>query len=112
MGDYQRMVSMLREGLNADRREGEPVIGVEMYLGDSGMRAQMKYADKRNAPLVVIQGDDELAKGVVQIKDLALGKQLSADVTDNAEWREERPGQFEVAEAGLVEAVRRTLGRP
>jgi histidyl-tRNA synthetase len=112
MGDYQRMVSMLREGLNADRREGEPVIGVEMYLGDSCMRAQMKYADKRNAPLVVIQGDDERAKGVVQIKDLALGKQLSADVGDNAAWREERPGQFEVAEAELVEAVRRTLGRP
>ena len=65
IGDYQRMVSALR---NAD-------IAAELYLGSSGMRAQLKYADRRNAPAVVIQGGDEKARGVVQIKDLALGKQ-------------------------------------
>jgi histidyl-tRNA synthetase len=71
----------------------------------------MKYADRRNAPLVVIQGEDEKKRGVVQIKDLALGKKLSAGVADNKEWRAERPGQEEVAEADLVEAVNRLLGR-
>lgn len=101
IGDYQRMVSALR---NAD-------IPAELYLGDSGMRAQMKYADRRNAPLAIIQGGDEKAKGVVQIKDLALGKKLSAGIADNAAWREERPGQEEVAESDLVEAVNRLLGR-
>jgi histidyl-tRNA synthetase len=101
IADYQRMVSQLR---SAD-------ISAELYLGDSGMRAQMKYADRRNAPLAVIQGGDEKAKGVVQIKDLALGKKLSAGIADNAAWREERPGQEEVAEADLVEAVNRLLGR-
>src|SRR4029078_3981386 len=88
IGDYQRMVSALR---NAD-------IQAELYLGDAGMRTQMKYADRRNAPLAIIQGGDEKAKGVVQIKDLALGKKLSAGIADNAAWREERPGQEEVAE--------------
>ena len=71
----------------------------------------MKYADRRNAPLAIIQGGDEKAKGVVQIKDLALGKQLAAGIADNAAWREERPGQEEVAEADLVAAVNRLLGR-
>jgi len=75
------------------------------------MRAQMKYADRRNAPLAIIQGDDEKARGVVQIKDLELGKKLSAGIADNVQWREERPGQEEVAEDDLVEAVNRLLGR-
>ncbi|MEL7049163.1 MAG: histidine--tRNA ligase, partial [Pseudomonadota bacterium] len=42
-------------------------VRAEMYLGTSGMKAQMKYADKRGAPCVVIQGSDELAEGIVQI---------------------------------------------
>jgi histidyl-tRNA synthetase len=101
IGDYQRMVSELRA---AD-------IPSELYLGESGMRAQMKYADRRNAPLAVIQGEDEMTRGVVQIKDLALGKELSMKVADNAAWREERPGQEEVAEGDLVETINRMLGR-
>ncbi len=101
IADYQQMVSRLRAA----------EVPAEMYLGESGMRAQMKYADRRNAPLAIIQGEDEKKRGVVQIKDLALGKKLSAGVADNVQWREERPGQEEVAEADLVEAVNRLLGR-
>jgi len=101
LGDYQRMVKTLRDaGIRA-----------ELYLGGSGPKAQLKYADKRNSPCVIIQGGDELAKGVVQIKDLAAGKAQSASVTDNAAWREERPGQFEVPEGDLVAAVRAILDR-
>ena len=43
------------------RNEG---IRAEMYMGDSGMKAQMRYADNRNARLVVIEGED-IAAGVV-----------------------------------------------
>ena len=86
-------------------------IAAEMYLGGSGMKAQMKYADRRNAPCVVIQGEDERERGVVQIKDLALGKQLSEGIKDNVEWREERPGQFEVPASDLVAEVRKLLDR-
>ena len=68
-------------------------------------------AGRRNSPCVVIQGEDERNRGVVQIKDLALGKALSAAVTDNAVWREERPGQMEVAETDLVGAVQDLLAR-
>ena len=85
-GDYQRMVTTLR---NAG-------IAAELYLGESGMRAQLKYADRRNAPAVIIQGGDELARGVVQIKDLALGKSLASGVAGHEQWKEERPGQVEV----------------
>jgi histidyl-tRNA synthetase len=101
VGDYQQMVAALRR---AD-------VPAEMYLGESGMKAQMKYADKRDAPLVVIQGGDEKAKGIVQIKDMRVGKELAAGVADHEAYREARPGQEEVAEADLVEAVNRLLGR-
>jgi histidyl-tRNA synthetase len=100
-GDYQKMVADLR---NAG-------IAAELYLGSAGMKAQMKYADRRNAPLAIIQGGDERAKGVVQIKDLAVGKRAAAAIADNTAWREERPGQIEVAEADLVAAVKRMLGQ-
>ncbi|MBP0650445.1 hypothetical protein J8J40_25705, partial [Mycobacterium tuberculosis] len=67
LGDYQALAATLRQaGIRA-----------EVYLGASGMKAQMKYADRRDAPCVVIQGSNERAEGGVQSKDLKLGKQLS-----------------------------------
>lgn len=98
---YQRMVRDLRDaGIRA-----------EMYLGTSGMKAQMKYADKRGAPCVVIQGEDERAQGEVQIKDLVEGLRLSQTIEDAAEWREARPAQFSVPEDDLVRAVADVLDR-
>ncbi|MCV0395343.1 MAG: histidine--tRNA ligase [Rhizobiaceae bacterium] len=99
LGRTQKMVSELRAAN----------IRAEMYLGGSGMKAQMKYADRRGAPCVVIQGGDERAKGEVQIKDMALGEQLSKEIADNAEWRAARPAQVSVPEADLVAEVRRIL---
>ena len=84
-------------------------IRAELYLGGAGMKAQMKYADRRGAPCVVIQGGDERAKGEIQIKDLVEGARLSGDIKDNAAWREGRPAQVSVPEAELVETVRRIL---
>jgi histidyl-tRNA synthetase len=75
------------------------------------MKAQMKYADKRGSPCVVIQGGDEKARGEVTIKDMILGEQLSQEIADNQEWREGRPAQFSVKEDELVEAVRSVLAR-
>jgi histidyl-tRNA synthetase len=73
------------------------------------MKAQMKYADRREAPCVIIQGSQEREAGEVQIKDLVEGKRLSAEIEDNVTWRESRPAQITVKEEGLVEAVREIL---
>ncbi|MGI9412036.1 MAG: histidine--tRNA ligase [Hyphomicrobiales bacterium] len=101
LGDYQKMAFDLRAaGVRA-----------EMYLGTSGMRAQMKYADRRGAPAVVIQGEDERAQGQVTIKDLIEGSRLSEEIEDNVEWRTGRPAQVSVAEADLVSAVKDVLAR-
>jgi histidyl-tRNA synthetase len=99
LADYQRMVQELRAAK----------IPAEMYLGASGMKAQMKYADRRDAPCAVIVGSEERARGEVQIKDLALGKALAAGITSNEQWRAERPAQVTVPRDRLVEAVRRIV---
>ena len=73
------------------------------------MKAQMKYADRRGAPCVIIQGGDEREKGEVQIKDLIAGAKAAQEITDNTEWRESRPAQFSVKEDELVAAVQGVL---
>ncbi len=78
----------------------------EPYLGASGMRAQMKYADRRGAPAVVMAGEDEIARGTVTIKDLEVGATRAAAIKSNQEWRETRPGQIEVPRGEMVARVR------
>jgi histidyl-tRNA synthetase len=86
-------------------------LAAEVYLGGSGMRAQMRYADRRLSPAAVIMGEDEIAAGQVTVKDLDLGRELAAGVADNKVWREERPGQVTAARADLVATVRAIVER-
>ncbi|MBB5772404.1 histidyl-tRNA synthetase [Brevundimonas vesicularis] len=81
-------------------------IAAELYLGRAGMKAQMKYADRRGAPAVVILGGDEIAAGEVTIKDLDAGRAAAAAITDNDAWKAERPGQMKIAREGLVAAIK------
>ena len=99
--EYQRMVTELRNaGLRA-----------EMYVGASGMRAQMKYADRRGAPCVIIAGEDEFNSNTVTIKDLIEGSKMSEHIKDNEEWRSGRPAQITVARSEFVSSVSEILSR-
>jgi len=100
VADYQVMVKELRDA----------GVCAEMYLGGSGMRAQMKYADKRRAPLVVIEGEDERAAGAVTLKNLILGEKLSAAISDNEEWRSGAQAQVSVPRIDLVKGVENMIG--
>jgi histidyl-tRNA synthetase len=98
---YQQFVKQLRDaGIRA-----------ELYLGSSGMKAQVKYADKRNSPCVVMQGSNERANGEVTIKDLIEGAKAAAAIKDNAEWKAARPAQISVKESDLVAEVRKIVER-
>lgn len=100
LGRYQKFTQDLRDaGIRA-----------EMYQGNwKKFGNQLKYADRRNAPLAIIQGGDESANGEVQIKDLIEGKRLSGEIESNEEWRASRPAQIVVKEADLVAEVQRIL---
>ena len=100
MADYQRMAADLRAaGIRA-----------EVYLGNPrNFGNQLKYADKRGSPVAIIQGGDEAARGVVQIKDLILGAKLAGEATLE-EWKSQ-PAQVEVPLADLVALTRAILDR-
>jgi histidyl-tRNA synthetase len=92
IADYQKMTAELRQaGIRA-----------EMYLGASGMNAQMKYADRRNAVATVIVGSNERAEGRVTIKDLAAGAAAAKAIESRADYVAERPGQWTARRAELV----------
>ncbi|SIS98694.1 histidine--tRNA ligase [Paracoccus saliphilus] len=99
MADYQAMAADLRAaGIRA-----------EVYLGNpKNFGNQLKYADKRSAPVAIIQGGDEAERGVVQVKDLVLGAKLATEASHD-EWKAQ-PAQTEVSRADLVSEVRRILG--
>jgi histidyl-tRNA synthetase len=98
---YQAMVSELRAaGIRA-----------ELYLGAGGMRAQLKYADKRAAPIVVIEGSDERAKGEVTLKDMVRGAELSTEIKSRAEWAKGAAAQVSVKREQLTPRLRELLAR-
>jgi histidyl-tRNA synthetase len=102
VADYQKMVAALRDAK----------IRAELYLGNpKNMGNQLKYADRRNSPCVIIQGSDEKARGEVQIKDLIEGAKAAAAIASNQEWRESRPAQFSCREDEIVAKVREVLAR-
>ncbi len=100
MGDYFAMARDLRAA----------GVAAEVYLGAAGMRAQMKYADRRLAPAAVIVGGDEFAAGTVTVKDLDLGRALAGETADNRAWRTDRPGQITRPRDELAATVREILG--
>ncbi len=102
---YQAFVTRLRAaGLRA-----------ELYLGQAGMNAQLKYADKRRSPCAVIQGSNEreAAGGAqIMIRDLVLGADLAQGSKDRADYLELRQkAQFPVSEDRLEDAVREVIAR-
>ena len=100
IGDYMTMVAELR---NAGIR-------AEMFLGGGNMGKQLKYADARHSPVAVIEGSQEHAAGIVQIKDLALGARLAANIETHEDWAAQ-PAQMEIRRADLVAEVRTMIAR-
>ena len=87
-------------------------IAAELYLGSAGLNAQLKYADKRNAPVAIIQGSNEREKGEVAIRDLVLGAKLATMTKDRADYLELRQqAQFSCSADAMVTRVKEVLTR-
>jgi histidyl-tRNA synthetase len=107
--DYQKMVAVLRS----------KNIRAELYLGNpKNMGNQLKYADKRNSPCVIIQGSEEKEpkgrskKSRVIIKDLILGAEIADMSTERDDYvAKQNEAQVIVPETRLVTAVRKILKR-
>lgn len=61
------LASMLRgEGISA-----------EIYPDQDKLKKQMKYADQKQIPLVVLAGENEIGSGVLTLKNMKTGEQMS-----------------------------------
>jgi histidyl-tRNA synthetase len=106
VADYQKMVAALRsENIRA-----------ELYLGNpKNMGNQLKYADRRNSPCVIIQGSDEKndpAGPQVVLKDLILGAELAKLEKDRDEYLQKQgEAQTKVPQVALVDEVRKILDK-
>jgi histidyl-tRNA synthetase len=61
----------------------EEDISADLDYGGRGMRAQFKQADRVGASYAVILGEDELAQGVVTVRDMASGEEQQVPVVDS-----------------------------
>ena len=59
-------------------------ISAEIYPGESKLKKQMEYANKINAPAVILYGENEIKLGKPTIKDLKSGKEISILIEDIA----------------------------
>jgi len=81
-------------------------ISAEIYSGSSNIKSQFKYADKRGCDFVILCGDDEVSKNVVTIKNLNVGKQMSANIKDRSEWKQSSEAQKTVAFDQLLNEIK------
>lgn len=99
MADYFNMAARLRaDGIRA-----------EVFVGSGNVTKQMKYADRRDAEIAVLMGEDEKARGEVTLKDLVLGAEMSKAIESNEEWKASRPAQVTIPADQLSAAVKDML---
>jgi len=59
-------------------------ISAEIYPGESKLKKQMEYANKINAPAVILYGENEIKLGKPTIRDLSTGKEKSIEIKELA----------------------------
>ena len=81
----------------------------EIYSGDGSLKAQIKYADKRNSPAVILYGENEAKSGTVTIKNLKLGKEISAEAKTREDWTKDKKAQITVKLENLVDEIKKII---
>lgn len=64
----------------------EAGIRSEIYPDDAKMKKQMKYADDRKIPYVVLAGGNEIQSGKLSVKDMKSGEQTEVESSALTSW--------------------------
>ena len=67
--------NMVGKSIELARKLREQAIPTDIYLEPRKLGQQFAYADKLGVPFVAIMGENEVAKGVVSLKDMTSGDQ-------------------------------------
>ncbi|MCC6143855.1 MAG: histidine--tRNA ligase [Candidatus Hydrogenedentes bacterium] len=88
-------------------------ISTEVFLASKKkmkMGNQLSHADHYGIAVAVILGEDELAQGLVSVKDLTAGKEQREHIEDRDAYREAgKTAQTTIARSEMVAEVRRIL---
>ena len=71
------------EAATTMRAEG---LRCQLYTEQRKFKAKMSYADKIGVPFAVLLGEDELAEGVLAVKNMATGEQRKLRVSEASAW--------------------------
>jgi histidyl-tRNA synthetase len=71
-----------KENLNTVKTLRENNINTEYYLDSSKIQKQMKYAYNKWIEFVLIQGENELKEGIVQLKNTLTEEQFNIALDD------------------------------
>ena len=82
-------------------------ISAEIYSGNSNIKSQLKYADKRGCKFVILCGDDEIAKNLITIKNLSIGKKVSEDLKDRDDWKQSTEAQKTMPFDQLISEIKK-----
>jgi histidyl-tRNA synthetase len=55
-------------------------ISAEIFPESAKMKKQLDYANKKNIPFVILIGDNEIKSGLLTLKDMRTGNQMSMDI--------------------------------
>jgi histidyl-tRNA synthetase len=86
-------------------------IRTEAYFGvKMNMASQLSHGDRYAIPVAVILGEDEIARGVVSVKDLHAGKRQREGIADRETYRRAgKTGQVTVPRSEMIRTVRSLL---
>lgn len=95
------------EALKITKELRDAGIRAEAYFGKKrSMKVQLSHADHYEIPVAVIVGGDELAAGVVSVKDLLAGKREREEIEDREAYRQAgKTGQVTVPRGDMIATV-------
>ncbi|WP_026135649.1 histidine--tRNA ligase [Nafulsella turpanensis] len=70
----------LSEGLQLLGKLRAAGIRAEIYPEEAKMKKQLAYANKKNIPYVILQGEEEIAKGEITLKNMMSGQQENVNI--------------------------------
>lgn len=70
----------LAEGLRLLQQLRTAGVRAEIYPDEAKMKKQLAYANKKNIPYVILQGEEEIAKGELTLKNMIKGEQENLNV--------------------------------
>lgn len=74
--------SAVTKAMQLAREAREAGYTVEYDLMERGLKAQMKYADKKGAAFTMVLGENELSSGTAKLKNMQTGEQTEISIED------------------------------